>query len=118
MSRTLESLIARCRPGWSLPREFYVEEDVYRFDLARIWRTGWLFAGHSCELEQRGDYLTLGIDADSIIVARGDDGAVHALHNVCRHRGSMICTEPAGKAKRFVCPYHQWTYGLDGRLLA
>ncbi len=58
------------------------------------------------------------VDTDSIIVTRGDDGAIHSFHNVCRHRGSMICTEPAGHVARLVCPYHQWTYGLDGRLLA
>jgi Rieske 2Fe-2S family protein len=114
----LERLIARCQPGWSLPGEFYSAEEVYRQDVARIWRSGWLFASHSWEIPRAGDYFTLEVDTDSIIVARGDDGEVHGFYNVCRHRGSLICTEPAGNTTRLVCPYHQWTYGLDGRLLA
>src|SRR5437867_11445392 len=114
----IEALIARCRPGWSLPREFYSDEPVYRADINRIWRRGWLFAGHACEIPKPGDYFTLEVDTDSIIVIRGEDGAIRGLHNVCRHRGSLICTKPAGHYKRLVCPYHQWTYGLDGSLLA
>ena len=118
MQTKIESLVARCQPGWSLAREFYSAEEFYRVDVARLWRAGWLFAGHSCEIPQRGDYFTLEVDTDSIVVLRGDDGAVHALHNVCRHRGSIVCTEPAGRVTRLVCPYHQWTYALDGKLLA
>jgi len=118
MQSAIESLVSRCRPGWSLPGEFYADEHIYRHDVDRIWRTGWLFAGHTCEIPRPGDYFTLEVDTDSIIVVRGDDGAIHALHNVCRHRGSTVCTEASGRVARFVCPYHQWTYGLDGSLLA
>ncbi len=114
----IESLLASCRPGWSLPRDFYSDETVYREDVERLWRRGWLFAGHACEIPKPGDYFTLEIDTDSLIIIRGEDGAIHGLHNVCRHRGSVLCTEPAGHAHRLVCPYHQWTYALDGRLLA
>ena len=115
---TIETLVERCRPGWSLPGEFHSGEEIYRLDVKRIWRTGWLFAGHSCEIPRAGDYFTLDVDADSMVVVRGEDGAVQGLQNVCRHRGSLVCTESAGHVARFVCPYHQWTYGLDGRLLA
>jgi Rieske 2Fe-2S family protein len=114
----LDRLTAQYRPGWSLPRDFYSDATVYQADIERIWRRGWLFAGHSCELPKPGDFITLTVDTDSLIVIRGDDGLVHGLHNVCRHRGSLICTEPAGHAHRLVCPYHQWTYGTDGQLLA
>jgi Rieske 2Fe-2S family protein len=87
--------------------------------VARIWRAGWLFAGHACEIPKPGDYFTLAVDTDPIIVVRGEDGTIQGLHNVCRHRGSVICEDSAGHAaRRLVCPYHQWTYGLDGRLLA
>jgi Rieske 2Fe-2S family protein len=114
----IRSLLAQCRPGWSLPREFYFDEEIYRLDLERVWRQGWLFAGHSCEMPAAGDYLTLRVDADSIIVTRCQDGVVRAFHNVCRHRGSIICGDDHGHTSRFVCPYHQWTYGTDGKLLA
>jgi glycine betaine monooxygenase A len=118
MVTRIESLLTRCKPGWSLPREFYSAEQVYQADLESVWRQGWLFAGHSCEIPKAGDFFTLEVDADSIILARADDGSIHALYNVCRHRGSVVCTETSGHATRLVCPYHQWTYALDGRLLA
>jgi Rieske 2Fe-2S family protein len=111
-------LAATCRPGWSLPGEFYSNEAIYRSDVERVWRTGWLFAGHSCEIPRPGDYFTLEVDTDPLIVLRDEDGNIRALHNVCRHRGSLVCTESTGHSKRLVCPYHQWTYGLNGKLLA
>ena len=117
MQTRVESLIASCPPGQTLPSAFFSDEEIYRRDLERIWKTGWLFAGHSCEIRNRGQYFTVEVDSDSIIVIRGDGNVLHALHNVCRHRGSLICTEAVGQTNRLVCPYHQWTYGLDGALL-
>ena len=114
----MDAWLAGGRPGWGLPGRFQSDETIYRADLDRVWRSGWLFAGHTCEIPNPGDYFTLEVDADSLIVVRGQDGGIHGLHNVCRHRGSLICTEPAGHTARLVCPYHQWTYGLDGALLS
>ena len=110
--------MAECRPGWALPGRFHSEETVYRADIDRVWRTGWLFAGHTCEIPRPGDYITLQVDADPLIVIRGQDGSIHGMHNVCRHRGSPICHEAAGRVSRLVCPYHQWSYELDGALLS
>src|SRR3954469_3828704 len=62
MQTPVESLIARCPPGQSLQGEFYSGEEIYRLDLDRIWRTGWLFAGHSCEIRNRGQYFTVELD--------------------------------------------------------
>jgi Rieske 2Fe-2S family protein len=118
MQSRIDSLLARCQPGWSLARAFYSDADIYRLDVERVWRRGWLFAGHSCEIPNAGDYFTLSIDTDPLVVLRAEDGQVHGLHNVCRHRGSVICPEQAGHAHRLVCPYHQWTYDLTGGLLA
>ena len=115
---SLEALIAGRREGWTLPQPFFSDAEIYRADLERVWRTGWLFAGHSCEVARPGDYFLVEVDADSVIVIQGEDGAIHALHNLCRHRGSQICDEPCGHVSKLVCPYHQWAYGLDGRLLA
>jgi len=112
----LSSFLAAYRPGWSLPRPFYGHETVYRADLEQIWRKGWLFAGHACEIRNPGDWLTLQVETDSLIVIRGEDGAVRALHNVCRHRGSQIVAQGRGSTKRLVCPYHQWTYDTKGAL--
>jgi Rieske 2Fe-2S family protein len=113
----LQKLIAAQPPGHSLLQAFYREPIVYKQDLARIWRQGWLFAAHSCEISSSGDFITVNIDTDSLILVRDEKGKARALHNVCRHRGSLISEEPCGQLKRLVCPYHQWSYGLDGTLL-
>jgi Rieske 2Fe-2S family protein len=114
----LDELITRHTPGYALERAFYTDEEVYRYDVERIWRRGWLFAGHSCQIPEPGDYFTLEMDTDSILVIRGEDGTVHGLHNVCRHRGTRLCADASGHLGRIVCPYHQWVYGRDGTLLS
>ena len=106
------------RPGWTLPREYFSSLDIYQEDLLRVWRSGWLFAGHACEIPRLGDYFLVPVDSDSVIVLRGANGAVYAHHNVCRHRGSALCDAAQGRVSKLVCPYHQWTYALDGKLLA
>lgn len=117
-SLSIESLVAERRPGWTLPQPFFVDPQIYQRDLESVWRAGWLFAGHACEIPKPGDYFLVQVDVDSIIVVRGEDGRIRAHHNLCRHRGSQICDEPAGAVTKLVCPYHQWTYGLDGALIA
>jgi glycine betaine catabolism A len=114
---TLESLIKNYRSNGPLPREFYVSTDVFAIDMERIFGRWWLFAGHGCTIPNPGDFFTYQIGGDPIIVVRDDRGDVKAFHNTCRHRGSRICTKEFGHARRLVCPYHAWTYDLDGRLL-
>jgi Rieske 2Fe-2S family protein len=114
---SIRDLINRQPSGHSLLQAFYSDPDIYRWDIAKVWRPGWLFAGHSCEIPNAGDYFTLTLDTDSIVVVRGENGAPHALHNVCRHRGSLICNEVAGQVRHLVCPYHRWTYALNGELV-
>jgi glycine betaine monooxygenase A len=114
----LDRLVAAHRPGFALAREFSIDPGIYQIDLDRIWRRGWLFAGHSCQARAPGDYFVFDVDTDSVIVIRGDDGQLRALHNTCRHRGMRLCREAAGHVRAVVCPYHQWTYGRDGALLA
>jgi Rieske 2Fe-2S family protein len=116
--QSIAELISQRRAHYTLPGEFYSSDLVYRAELDRIWRRGWLLAGHTCEIPAPGDYFTFAVDADSLIVMRDDDGQVHALWNVCRHRGTELCDQPSGKVGRLVCPYHQWTYGRDGSLLS
>ena len=113
----LKQLIALRRPGYGLPRPMYHDELLQRAELELIWRGGWLFAGHSCQIPNPGDYFLYDVDDDSLIIVRQDDGGVQALYNVCRHRGSIICEEAEGHVKRFICPYHQWTYDRNGHLI-
>ena len=114
----IAQLIASRRDGYSLPGDFYSSELVYRAEIERIWRRGWLFAGHTCEIPNPGDYFTFSVEDDSLIVIRDDDGRINALWNVCRHRGTQICSEASGRVGRLVCPYHQWTFARDGSLVS
>ena len=114
---TLRERISSRLPNYGLPRPFYHEELLYRIEMEYIWRGGWLFAGHSCQIPNPGDYFLYPVGEDSLIIVRGDDGQARALYNVCRHRGSIICEAEEGHVKRFICPYHQWTYDRSGHLL-
>ena len=105
-------------PGHSLPQPFYTDDDFFAFDLAAVFGRSWLFVGFEVELREPGDYLSLTIGKWPILVMRGRDGIVRGFHNSCRHRGSVLCPVGSGHAARIVCPYHRWTYGLDGGLLA
>ncbi|HEY3853431.1 MAG TPA: aromatic ring-hydroxylating dioxygenase subunit alpha [Verrucomicrobiae bacterium] len=116
-SQNIRDLIARHPAGHCMLRDFYSDDEVYRLDCQKVWRASWLFAGHSCEIPKPGDYFTLEVDGDSIVVTRDARGNAHAVHNVCRHRGSLICENASGHINKLVCPYHRWAYDLDGKLL-
>ncbi len=116
-TRVLESLRTRARDT-ALAREFYTDPDIFQLDLQQIFYKEWLFAAHTVELPQSGSYLTLQIGAYPVLLTRAGDGIIRAFINSCRHRGARVCPNPTGTAPRLVCPYHQWTYHLDGRLFA
>ena len=109
-------LIARQPVGHSLLQPFYTDPDIFRADIERIFMRQWLCAGHASSAPNPGDFFTYEIADESIIIMRGQDGALRALVNVCRHRGSRVCLKEAGHAKVLVCPYHAWAYNLDGSL--
>ena len=111
------SLLMNRRRDHSLPRAFYADPGVFELDLERIWYRSWLFAVPACELPKAGSYVTYTVGLYSVIIVRGSDGIVRAFHNTCRHRGSALCRSAKGTNPKIVCPYHQWTYELDGRLL-
>jgi len=105
------------RPAHTLPGAFYSRADIYRLDLERIWYREWLFVAHTGELPDPGSYVTMAVGHHQIVIVRGVDDRIRAFHNVCRHRGSLVCAEGVGTARRrLVCPYHQWSYELDGTL--
>src|SRR5215475_3299796 len=114
----LDRLIAEHKAGHALQREFQTDPGIYQLDLQRVWRRSWLFAGHTCQVKRPGDYFVFEVDTDSIIVIRGDDERIHALHNTCRHRGMKVCPAESGHVTRIVCPYHQWSYARNGELVA
>jgi phenylpropionate dioxygenase-like ring-hydroxylating dioxygenase large terminal subunit len=97
-------------------RRFYTDPDVFKAELDRIYGRAWLWLGHESQLKNPGDFFTTRMGQDHIIVARHDDGAIHAFHNRCTHRGAEVCARPAGNAVHFECPYHAWTFRTDGSL--
>ncbi len=108
------------RPGYSLPRGYYTDPAVFERDMQRMLLKHWFCAGHVSGVPATGDFFVVDLGRESVIVCRAADGALHALLNVCRHRGSRVCVARAGTAPGggFTCPYHAWSYGLDGRLRA
>ncbi len=114
----LSVLIAKQKPGHSLDQRFYTDEDIYALELERIIYRNWIVAGHRSELPNAGDFKVFKVADESAIIVRGTDGSIRAFANVCRHRGSLVCLEAAGNARKFVCPYHGWTYDTDGKLVA
>ena len=118
MSAEVDALLARQHPGRGLAREFYLDPAVHAAEQARIWSRRWLFLAHSVELAEPGRFVTASIGREPVVLVRGRDGAARGFFNVCRHRGSRVCTGDAGRMHRLVCPYHAWTYDLDGRLVS
>ena len=99
-----------------LPPRVFHDPDVLAFEQAAWFGTGWVFVAREEDVDRPGRFVTVEVAGQPLVVIRGEDEVVRAFHNVCRHRGSLICTEPAGRVVRFQCPYHAWTYELDGRL--
>lgn len=114
----IDELAAHTRAGYSLDQRFYCDDAVFAADMSAIVTRKWIVAGHVDQVRRRGDYFLFKVGQESIIVVRSDDATINAFYNVCRHRGSVICTEPHGRVTRLTCPYHAWSYGLDGALLA
>src|SRR5262245_19019049 len=103
----------------TLPGEYYTSDAIFASEEERIFARRWLCAGRADAIAVPGDYRLVNVGRESLIVVRGKDGEARAFFNVCRHRGTRLCSEPAGHfAGGIQCPYHAWTYGLDGALLA
>ena len=108
-----ESLIS------TLPGRYYTDPQVFALEQAKIFEDMWFCAVRGSDIAKPGDYRTVQVGTESLIISRSRRGEVRAFFNVCRHRGAQICTDEAGSVKRaFQCPYHAWTYDLDGHLIA
>ncbi|MCX2733810.1 aromatic ring-hydroxylating dioxygenase subunit alpha [Saccharopolyspora sp. NFXS83] len=103
----------------TLAGHYYTDPEIFRAEQDSIFEAGWFCSVLSADLARPGQYETVQIGRESVIVVRGRDGGVNAHLNVCRHRGARLCTEEQGEVRRsFQCPYHAWTYALDGKLIA
>jgi Rieske 2Fe-2S family protein len=117
-SNVIAQLAANTQLGYSLDRKFYCDDAVFEADMDQVVGRKWIVAGHIDRVRNKGDYFLYKIGNESIIIVRSDESTINAFYNVCRHRGSLICTKPEGHVARLTCGYHAWSYGLDGALLA
>ena len=113
----IRSLLDQRRPGHTLPQPFYGDPDIFAFDMQAIYARSWIMAGFEVELPAPGCTLAFTVGRSPVVIVRGREGALRAFHNSCRHRGAQICADGAAKRPRLVCPYHQWAYDLEGKLV-
>ncbi|EKE45275.1 putative dyoxygenase (alpha subunit) oxidoreductase protein [Oceaniovalibus guishaninsula JLT2003] len=110
------ALLAARRPGHTLPAELYTGQAAWLADCRIMFGRHWISVGVACDVPEPGDVIALDIGPSSIVILRDDNDELRAFHNVCSHRGAKLV--PAGRSVvgKLVCPYHQWTYDLDGTL--
>ena len=96
----------------------YTDPAIFREELEKIWYRTWVYVGHESEVVNTNDFVMKSIGPQPVIMTRDEQGQVHLLQNRCPHRGNQVCTKAKGNAKRFSCPFHNWTFDNDGRLSA
>ncbi len=101
----------------SLPQRYFVSRDVFEQEQEKIFSRQWVLVGHQSQLKKSGDFFLATIAGESLIVVRDQKSEVRAFYNVCRHRGARLKEDACGHASAIQCPYHAWTYALDGRLI-
>jgi Rieske 2Fe-2S family protein len=106
------------RPGAkTLPQRYFISPDIFAREQERIFLEAWVCLGHTSEIGNGGDYIVKTVAGESVIAVRDKKGGLQAFYNVCRHRGTRLCEEAQGHGSVIQCPYHAWTYGLDGTLI-
>jgi glycine betaine catabolism A len=109
----------------TLPQQYFVSDEIFRREQEQIFSKQWLLVGHQTQVANAGDYFLVSIPSssdygatrESLIITRDKGDVIHGFYNVCRHRGTRLREDACGHASTIQCPYHAWTYGLDGRLL-
>lgn len=114
-NQTLSDLVSD--DGTRVSRRVFGDETLYKEELRRVFHKSWLYLAHESEIPNVGDYVSATMGETPVIVTRGKGNKVHALLNACRHRGVAVCRANRGNTRAFVCPYHAWTYGIDGRFM-
>ena len=112
--RTVESFSAGAK---TLPQRYFVSAEVFAKEQATIFSAEWVYVGHQSQIAASGDYFVQEVAGESLIVVRDQQGTIRGFYNVCRHRGTRLCEEQCGHAGAIQCPYHAWTYALNGRLI-
>ncbi|NUS81437.1 MAG: aromatic ring-hydroxylating dioxygenase subunit alpha [Streptomyces sp.] len=103
----------------TLSGEHYTDPAIFALEQERVFEAMWFCVARSADLAKPGQFRTHQVGRESVLISRSRDGSVKGFLNICRHRGAKLCLEESGEVKRaFQCPYHAWTYGLDGKLVA
>lgn len=102
---------------WEVDRKIFIDPDIYSEEQEKIFAKAWLYVGHESQLPNPGDFILSRMGEESVIVVRGRDDKVRVLLNSCRHRGMKVCRYDEGNTSKFYCPYHAWTYDLEGGLV-
>src|SRR5713101_7448919 len=102
--------------AWTIPSPWYFDARVAALEQQGVIAKSWQAVGRADQVREKGNFFTAEIAGEPLVVARGEDGQLRAFYNVCRHHAAAVVTEPQGSAKQFRCPYHGWTYGIDGAL--
>jgi len=101
----------------TLPSQYFFDEKIFKKEIEKIFYPSWHFVCHKSELSNTGDFVKFDILKQSVLVIRSEDGSVNGMHNVCKHRGTQLIKDRRGNIKNMItCPYHAWSYHLDGRL--
>ena len=100
----------------TIPASWYINKDFYQLELNTVFARSWQLAARVDQVSEPGQYVTSDIAGEPVVVVRGNDNVLRAFFNVCRHHAAAVMTEPAGKAAQLRCPYHGWTYSLEGEL--
>jgi Rieske 2Fe-2S family protein len=101
----------------SMPQQYFVSPEIFAEEQKRIFAREWLFVGHQNQIAKPGDFFLATVAGESVIVTRDQGSVTRGFYNVCRHRGTRLKEEKCGHASAIQCPYHAWTYGLDGKLI-
>mgnify|MGYP005841080349 CR=1 FL=1 len=99
-----------------LHRDVYIDPVIFDMEMDRVWRKAWIYVGHESQIPNAGDYITTTVGSEPVIMSRDKQGAVHVIYNRCAHKGAKVTERPCGHVQGFRCPYHGWTYKLDGVL--
>ena len=102
--------------AWTIPAPWYVDSRVLDLERRSVFANSWQLVGRADQVREPGQYITADVAGEPILVVRGGDGVLRGFFNVCRHHAAAVITEPEGKTQHLRCPYHGWTYLLDGKL--
>jgi len=122
MQRNVRDLLNLYNPqdpldhAWTIPSPWYFDSQIAELEQQSVFAKTWQVVGRADQVRERGSFFTTDLAGEPIVVSRGDDGVLRSFYNVCRHHAAAVVPEAQGTAKQFRCPYHGWTYGIDGAL--